>query len=63
MCFVLYKIAVEVSFQSTSISVTENSGTLSFTLNIGGQVDPMSITTVSLSASDDTASKYVTTPV
>ena len=48
---------VEVSFQVTTISVTEDVIWVNFTLDITGQVDPTSNTTVSLMAMDGTAGK------
>ena len=48
-----------VSFQanSTIISVSENDGLVTFTLDISGSVDPASVTTVYFTVSDSTAGK------
>ena len=42
-----------VDFQITSVSVSEGDGSVTFTLDIIGPVDPTSTTTVYLDASDD----------
>ena len=48
-----------VGFQanSTTISVSEDDGLVTFTLEISGPVDPASVTTVYLTVSNDTAGK------
>ena len=48
-----------VSFQanSTTISVSEDDGLVTFTLDISGPVDPASVTTVYFTVSDGTAGK------
>ena len=48
---------VEVSFQVITMSVIEDVVWVNFTLDITSQVDPNSTTTVSLTATDDTASR------
>ena len=51
--------AVGVGFQanSTTISVSEDDGLVTFTLDISGPVDPASVTTVYLTVSSGTAGK------
>ena len=55
-------VGVEVNFQLTSMSVGENASIINFTLGISGQ-DAMivlgSLTMVSLTAMDGSASKYI----
>ena len=55
-------VAVAVGFQANSaaISVSEDDGLVTFTLDIIGPVDPASVTTVYLSVLSDTAGKACT---
>ena len=48
-------MAVGFQANSTTISVSEDDGLVTFTLDITGSVDPASVTTVYLSVVDDTA--------
>ena len=52
-------VAVAVGFQanSTTISVSEDDGLVTFTLDISGPVDPASVTTVYLTVSGGTAGR------
>ena len=53
--------AVSVGFQgnSTLLLASEDNGSVTFTLDINGPVDPTSITTVHLTVFDDTAGKLI----
>ena len=59
LCCYAVDVQVDVSFQVTTISVIEDVFLVNFTFDITGLVDPNSTTTVSLTAIDDTASKYI----
>ena len=50
-------MAVGFQANSTTISVSEDDGLVTFTLDISGPVDPASVTTVYFTVSDGTAGK------
>ena len=60
---VLYRFVVGVGFQfPASMSVSENDGSVTFTLDINGTVDPGSTTTIYLTASSNTAGNMFPKP-
>ena len=50
-------MAVGFQANSTTISVSEDDGLVTFTLDISGKVDPASVTTVYFTVSKSTAGK------
>ena len=58
-CIFVDIYAVQVNFQATSLSVPESDNSITFTLEISGDIDPASTTTVHISAFDDSASKCI----
>ena len=53
----IFAVAVGFQANSTTISVSEDNGLVTFTLDISGPVDPTSVTTVYLTAFGGNAGK------